>query len=84
MRAKYRKRIKELEDRVNSLQKDSIPACKVIVSHRNHHVATGQEFSVQEVVKLLLDELGLSIVRTPASIKLEKKPGKCKNPNKVL
>lgn len=84
MRTTKKKRIKELEDRVRRLEKDNIPAHRIIVGHRSPNVVTGQEFTVQEFAKLLLDELNLTLVRTPASVKLEKKPGKCKNPNKIL
>ena len=84
MKTKDQKRIDKLENRVKCLENNNIPACKIIVGHRNPFVVTGQEFSVQEFVVLLLDELNLTLVRTPASVKLEKKPGKCKKPNKIL
>lgn len=85
MRAKYRKKIDKLENRVKRLENDTIiPAHRIIVGHRNSHIVTGQEFTVQEFAKLLLDKLNLALVRTPASVELKKTPGKCKNPNKPL
>ena len=76
MKTTNKKRIKELEDKVKRLENDAIPAHRIIVGHRSPHVTTGQEFTVQEFAKLLLDELGLTLVRTRASVKLEKTAGK--------
>jgi len=76
MRKTDKRRIKELEDRVKRLENDTIPACRIIVRHRSPNVVTGQEFSVQEFAKLLLDELNLAMIRIPTSVKLEKTAGK--------
>lgn len=85
MKAKTRKRIDELESKVRGLETNTtISANRIIVGHRNPHVVTGQEFTVQEFIDLLLDKLNLALVRTPASVELKKTPGKCKNPNKPL
>jgi len=74
MRRIYRKKIKELEDRVKHLQDDTIPACRIIaqVPYYGKNVVTGTEASLQDLVCLLLDKLDLKIVKTPSITKLEK------------
>lgn len=82
MRAKYRKRIEELEEKMKYVKTDLIPATRIFAEfpyYGENVVVGGNTISLQTLLTLLMKELGLKIVTTPASTKLKKKEKrKCK------
>lgn len=82
MRAKYRKRIEYLEEKMKYRAEETIRATRIYAEfpyYGENVVVGGNTICLQTLLTLLVDELGLKIVTTPASTKLKKKENeKCK------
>ena len=81
MRAKYKKRIEDLEEKMKRRGEETIRASRIYAEfpyYGENVVVGGNTICLQTLLTLLVDELGLKIVTTPASTKLILKETKCK------